>query len=130
MTIRTRLTLWYSSLLATLIFVFGISLFSLLSWAWRSQILENMAYIANQTLPNLSADSANGHLTATIPETLEQITYYPFGIQIWQADRQLVAASTFLGHYNKPFDAEMLGSADSVSRDVYLEPDNAHALVL
>src|SRR5438128_1668326 len=114
MTIRTRLTLWYSSLLATLIFVFGICLFSLLSWAWRSQILDNMAYIANQTLPNLSADPVTGQLVARIPETLDLMPYYPFGIQIWQADRQLVTASSYLSHYNKPFDAEMLGSPESV----------------
>ncbi len=130
MTIRTRLTLWYSCLLATLIFVFGISLFSLLNWAWRSQILENMAYIANQTLPNLNADPATGRLIARIPETLDLMPYYPFGIQIWQSDGQLVGASTYLSHYNKPFDAEMLGSSESVPRDVYLEPDNTHALVL
>jgi two-component system, OmpR family, sensor kinase len=130
MTIRTRLTLWYSSLLATLIFVFAISLFSLLNWAWRSQILENMAYIANQTLPNLSTDPQTGRLVASIPETLELMPYYPFGIQIWQNDGELVGASTYLSQYSKPFDAEMLGSQESVPRDVYLEPDNTHALVL
>src|SRR5262245_23842220 len=103
MTIRTRLTLWYSSLLATLIFVFGISLFSLLSWAWRSQILENMAYVANQTLPNLSSDPVTGRLVARIPETLDLMPYYPFGIQIWQSDHELVATSPYLSHYKKPF---------------------------
>ncbi len=134
MTIRTRLTLWYSSLLATLVFVFAISLFSLLNWAWRSQIRENMAYIAQQTRDSLNVDPSSGKLIAHIPEGLDLTPYYPFGIQIWQGNGQnngqLVAASTYLGHYDKPFDAEMLNNPEGGMHDVYLPPGNMHAVVL
>jgi two-component system, OmpR family, sensor kinase len=130
MTIRTRLTLWYSSLLATLIFVFGISLFSLLNWAWRSQILESMTSIADQISDSLSIDPVSKRLVVHIPETSDLMPYNPVGIQIWQSDGQLVDASSYLSRSSKPFDAEMLNSPTSVAHDVYLELKNTHALVL
>src|SRR5258707_11540228 len=85
MTIRTRLTLWYSGLLATVIVVFGISLFSVLSWTWRTQVRENMLYVAQQTVQNILVDAKTGHMIIQTPEVLDAITF-PYLIQVRQAD--------------------------------------------
>ncbi len=125
MTIRTRLTLWYSSLLATLIFVFGISLFSILNWVWKSQVQDNMTLIAQQTI---DIDPVSGGIVVHIPDGLDLIPYYATWIQVRQADGKLLAASSNLGQYTRPFDPEMLKTTESVARDVYV--GNTHAYVL
>src|SRR5260221_8350918 len=90
MNIRTRLTLWYSSLLATVIIVFGISLFSILNWTWKSQVDDNMLSVADQIAEGIIVNPIDGTLLVHSPDTLYIIPDYPFGIQIWQADGRLV----------------------------------------
>jgi heavy metal sensor kinase len=128
MTIRTRLTLWYSSLLATLILVFGISLFSILNWAWRSQVQENMLFVSKQIANSISIDQRTGQLTADIPEGLEPIAFYSFGIQIRDSAGALVGSSAYLSQVKQPYDAEMLTSRDSEFREQWI--GNKHALVM
>src|SRR5664279_4341378 len=89
MTIRTRLTLWYSSLLAVVIVVFGISLFSVLNWAWRSQVHDNMLFIAQQTALNIVVNTETGNLEVQTPEVVDLITY-PYLVQVRQANGQLI----------------------------------------
>src|SRR5581483_5349769 len=105
MNIRTRLTLWYSSLLATVMVVFAISLFSVLNWTWRYQISENMRYVANQTLQSLAIDPVTGHIEVQTPEAFDMSTY-PYLIQVRQADGQLVQSPGNLSPFTTPFDQE------------------------
>ena len=125
MTIRTRLTLWYSSLLATLVFVFGISLFSILNWVWKSQVQDNMTLIAQQTI---DIDPVSGGIVVHIPDGLDLIPYYATWIQVRQADGKLLAASSNLGQYTRPFDPEMLSTRETVARDVYVGKTHAYVL--
>src|SRR5260221_847961 len=130
MTIRTRLTLWYSSLLATVIVVFGISLFSILNWTWRSQMKDHMSLVAQQTAENISIDPTSGQIVVHSPEALDVMATYPYGIQVRGADGTLVRASSNLGVYADPLDGEMLTSQEQVTHEVYLGKGKAHALVL
>src|SRR5215813_5779822 len=127
MNIRTRLTLWYSSLLATVIVVFAISLFSVLNWTWRYQISENMMFVANQTLQSLAIDPASGHIDVQTPEAFDMSTY-PYLIQVRQTDGQLVQTSDNVTKSTQPFDQEALKVTDVTTHDVY--PDKRHALVM
>ncbi len=129
MTIRTRLTLWYSSLLATLIVVFALSMFSLLNWAWRSQVQDNMRFIAKLTSANIAMDTT-GHLVASIPDTLDLVPYYPFGVQVRQLDGALVVASAYPRHYTDAFDAEALTHLENESVTHEVTVGGTHALVL
>src|SRR5689334_9120447 len=127
MNIRTRLTLWYSSLLATVILVFAISLFSVLNWTWRYQIQENMMFVANQTLQSLAIDPISGHIEVQTPEAFDMSTY-PYLIQVRQGNGQLVPTSGNFSSSTQPFDQEMLKVTDITIHDVY--PDKRHALVM
>src|SRR4051812_38987453 len=98
MTIRTRLTLWYSSLLATVIVVFAISLFSLLRWAWQSQVRDSMLYVAQQAV---NVNSNNGQLQVHIPKGSDLIPY-PFGIQVRDASGQLIGSSANISDISNP----------------------------
>src|SRR5258708_34567884 len=128
MTIRTRLTLWYSSLLATVIIVFGISLFSILNWSWRSQVRDTMVFIAQQTLTDISRDPASGKIDMQNPDILDLISTYPFAIQVRDADGKLLRASSSLA-FTDPFDRAGLAATEAVTRDVLLGKAHAHALV-
>src|ERR1700690_1824723 len=129
MTIRTRLTLWYSSLLATVIVVFGISLFSVLNWAWRSQVHDNMLFIAQQTALNIVVDNQTGNLEVQTPEVVDLITY-PYLIQVRQANGQLVQASSSPIRYTDPFDREMLKTTETVTRDIYVGQTHAYVMTV
>src|SRR5256885_629732 len=124
MTIRTRLTLWYSSLLATVIVVFAISLFILLNWAWQSQVRENMEYAARQAY---SIDASTGQLQVHIPEG-EDLIPYPFGIQVRDAAGQLLGTSNSLSKYTTRLDNTALIVTEPVMHEVNWA--NNHSLVL
>jgi two-component system OmpR family sensor kinase len=128
MTIRTRLTLWYSSLLGTVIIVFGISLFSILNWTWTNQVTDNMVFVADQIAEGITVDPLNGRVSVHFPDMLYQIPYYPFGIQIWQADGKLVKYSPELPLFSEPFDKESLFKAKEITRDLSVR--KTHALVM
>ena len=129
MTIRTRLTLWYSALLATVILVFGVSLFSLLNWAWYSQLRENMDYVAERMLRLISVDPISGDLNPpSLDNEAAQMPFFAFGIQVWRRDGLLVAVSENAKTMQTPFDAPMLGNASMITRDVRLA-DGTHVLV-
>jgi two-component system, OmpR family, sensor kinase len=129
MTIRTRLTLWYSSLLATVIVVFGISLFSILDWTWRNQIRDNMILVAQQTLENLVINTATGQLAIKSPESLDVISTFPYGVQVRQADGSIVQWSNSLGSLSQPFDNDTLNSETMATSTVYYL-GKRHAIVL
>jgi heavy metal sensor kinase len=119
MTIRTRLTLWYSSLLATVIIVFSVSLFNLLNWTWREQLLETMRQTANSVLADIQFDKKTGDLTSrTNPFTLSSTIYSSVYIQVWDSDGTLVASSEMLRDVDKPFDSIGLSTMDPSWREI------------
>src|SRR5947209_1186511 len=129
MTIRTRLTLWYSSLLATVIVIFGISSFSILNWTWRNQVRDSMLFIAQQTVDSIIIDPLSGRIDVRSPRVLDLLSTYPFAIQVRDAQGNLVRSSSGLGDFTEPFDTESLKSTDVVTRD-RLFLGKTHALVL
>lgn len=130
MTIRTRLTLWYSTLLATVILVFGVSLFSLLNWAWYSQLQENMRFVADQVRQGIAYDEASGLMTQpALQRQLARIPFFAFAVQIWDRGGQLMARTGNLDLFTEPFDVASLDSPEAVTRDIWLAPDNNHVLV-
>lgn len=119
MTIRTRLALWYSSLLAAVILVFAVSLFSLLSWTWREQQLDSMRQIAKLMLDDITYDELSGQITTmAIPEKVSGISASSFGIQVWHANGTLAASSSNVKTFSKPLDERSIWSAEPVWREL------------
>lgn len=125
MTIRTRLTLWYSSLLAVVIIFFGISMFGVLNYAWRDQIETNLKSIANQVYLQISTDSL-GHMIAQPPDLSDNANISPFFIQVWDSDRRPVYIPN--STYIYPLDPGMIGSSDAVFRHQYLAGKHLYVL--
>ena len=114
MTIRTRLTLWYSGLLATIIIVFGISLFSIMNWAWKSQVRDNMLLVAQEAY---TVDPISGNVAVHIPDGLDLIPYYPIGIQVHRADGQLIATSSNIVNFKQALDQTALNVTETTTHD-------------
>lgn len=107
MTIRTRLTLWYSSLLAVVIVVFGLSMFSVLNWAWTDQLKTNLISVSNQVFALIGQDE-HGHMIAQMPDMGDNITISPFYIQVWDSDGTPVRMSPNVT-IKHPLDPNTLG---------------------
>jgi heavy metal sensor kinase len=119
MTIRTRLTLWYSSLLATVIVVFSVSLFSLLNWTWREQLLDTMRQAAKSLHEDIKFDPVTGGVSLPyIPKRLASITYSQVAIQVWHTNGKLAASSENLSAITRPLDPSGLVSRDPTWREV------------
>lgn len=130
MTIRTRLTLWYSALLATVILVFGVSLFSLLNWAWYSQLQDSMRVLASQVVKTITVDRMTGDIAQTdIQKQLGRLPYFSFAVQVWRRDGTLVAWTGNLRDYSEPFDHQNLFSEREVLRDLPFGDEKGHVLV-
>ncbi len=110
MTIRTRLTLWYSSLLAVVILVFGLSMFSVLNWAWKDQLQTNLTSVANQVFALIGQDE-HGHMIAQLPDLGDTITISPFYIQVWDSDGSPVRMSPNVS-FKHPLDPYTIGTPE------------------
>ncbi len=130
MTIRTRLTLWYSALLATVILVFGISLFSLLNWAWHSQLQESMRFVAQQVIDLIRFDEVmDTQAQPAIRKQLSRMPYFTFAVQVWRHDGKLIAATDNVADYGEAFDKDYVNSRTEITRDIHLPAEDIHALV-
>lgn len=132
MSIRTRLTLWYSALLATVILVFGVALFAMLNWAWRSQLQENMRLLTEQMVDTIglafngdTGEIAPGPVQRRVTQMLS--TAAGMYVQLWDVHGGLIAQTPNVG-FNEPFYADGLLQPVPVVIDVNLQND-IHALV-
>jgi len=129
MTIRTRLTLIYSAMLAVTSFIFGFSLFRLLDWAWHEQLRESMRSVAQQVTDLiLINETSDAESQSAIRKQLARMPYLSFAVQVWRQDGALLFTSDNV-EYSEPFDAQSLNSRDEIVRDVRLSAENVHALV-
>ncbi|HVO41307.1 MAG TPA: ATP-binding protein [Aggregatilineales bacterium] len=126
MTIRTRLTLWYSTLLTTVIIVFALSLFNILNWAYLAQLNENMRTVAEKIEENTELDPFTGHL---IVRTLDMPQYYyPYGVMVRDLAKRFVNGSAYFSSADAPLDPDSLDSTSQVSHAVYW--NNYHFLTM
>jgi heavy metal sensor kinase len=128
MTIRARLTLIYSAMLAVTSFLFGFSLLRLLDWAWHEQLRESMRSVAQQVTELILNETNGAESQPAIRKQLARMPYLSFAVQVWRQDGTLLFTTGNV-EYSEPFDAPSLHSRDEVVRDVRLSAENVHALV-
>ena len=126
MTIRTRLTLWYSSLLALVIVVFGLALFSVLNWAWRDQIDSSLNALATQVATQYQFDPQTNQLQVQLPTLGDSVSLSPYYIQVWNANSQLVSTSD--STHKNPLDPLMLGVTSREAHEFMLNDKHYYVL--
>lgn len=68
MTIRFRLTMWYTALLAVMLLIFGISLYTFLSWKLNGDVERELRLQATEIQNNIRYMNVLGNLSYTFPQ--------------------------------------------------------------
>ena len=126
MSIRTRLTLWYSILLSVVLILFGVALLRLLNWAWQTQIDSSLNTIGNQIAP----EAINGmtyNRPVKIAPISDSMSLSPYYLQVWATGNVLLGTSD--PDRITPLDPSALGSVEEQRNEFYAD-DGHHYYVL
>jgi two-component system OmpR family sensor kinase len=133
MSIRTRLTLWYTAVLASILLVFCVVVFWIFTSSQDSEINRTLHGVARELGGTSTAELPVllGNRRIVIPrlDTFSLSTIY---VQVWDAKGQLQARSDNLAGYDYPLDTETLGENPEQPqiRDVFTEEAKASLRVL
>jgi heavy metal sensor kinase len=117
MTIRTKLILWYSGLLATLILAFGTGVFAVTRWTLVNSIDSTLEETAQQVVRNsvafsISQFGGEQRILVDLPP-LDVFRASGVLVQVWQNvnedEPRLADWSANLGDYRRPLDRRFLG---------------------
>ena len=111
MTIRQRLTLWYSSLLISLITIFAVVAFGFLNHTMRAQVDNNLLKVIDRVEDwtvheALQVDTTTGEVFYTMSPNLETIAPADVYLQIWSLDESQFpfSQSPNLASHHAPLD--------------------------
>ncbi len=125
MSLRLRLTLWYSTVLAGVIFLFGVIVYTILSASLIGQIDLSLKAAAEDIIRASSVSQVLDIQIVNIPPDLDRFGGPNVYAQVWKTDGTLVNQSGSIGAYSEPFDAYGLAESyqsrrDAVVRGVHL----------
>ncbi len=116
MTLRLRLTLWYSTVLAGIIGLFGLAVYGILAASLTRQIDVTLKAAADEII---RASSVSPLLQSIhIPANLDQLGGPNVYAQVWKTDGTLANQSASLGGYDAPLDPRGLTEGRYTLRDV------------
>ncbi|MBI5960250.1 MAG: HAMP domain-containing protein, partial [Chloroflexi bacterium] len=138
MTIRTRLTFLYASLLAIAMILFSAATLSVLNWTMRRQVDSTLLKAANdvfaETLWASSENQALGELAMMQMDSLSASGLY---VQIWRHDQKTgvpvlehVSWSLLGMGYTGALDPAAIGNKAEVRRDVMLNGNHLRVVTL
>jgi signal transduction histidine kinase len=127
MTLRLRLTFWYSAVLAVIIAMFGMVIYGLTVFTMTRQIDSTLTGTAYSVIRASRLQSMSDVQLLAIPP-LDRFGATRIYVQVWQPNLTLVAASDNLGGYKSPLDADALKTPNQSARDVVVA--GAHLRVL
>ncbi len=111
MTIRSKLILWYSGLLAIIIIVFSVSMFAVSRWVLVNSVDATLAETADQVLKNSRAEEVRefdvpARIVVFLPRQLDLFRASGVVVQVWQISGSplLLNASTDIANYDQPLD--------------------------
>lgn len=132
MTLRARLTLWYSGLLAGILLLFGSAVYLLLSYLLTEQVNETLISTA-EDIRSAAIRSVDGRIA--FPDLALNLTA-DVGVQLWEADGDLVSQDPDLRDLelvtvlseepSARFRSEMLGGSEYrvLTYPLLAQPDN------
>jgi heavy metal sensor kinase len=123
MSLRLRLTLWYSGVLASVVALFGLAVYFVLDSSLTRQVDQVLHDTAQQIVANSSATSVYGIATARMPDLEDGFATTVLYAQIWQTDFSLVTSTPNLAEHHDPLDARSLHNGQTGIFDAY---NNGH----
>jgi len=116
-TLRLRLTFWYSAVLAVIIALFGMVIYGFTSWTLINQIDSSLSGTTASIIHASRVQPGFNVQYLTIPP-LDRFGSSHIYVQVWGADGNLVEASGNLGALKDPLDANGLTLRTPSSRNV------------
>jgi signal transduction histidine kinase len=123
MSLRARLTLLYTTLLGVILFIFGASIYGLVSYLLVNQIDETLIQTFSVIRENTKVEAIGGLNVITLPSPDLKSDVYT---QAWSRDGVLQASN--IEQLDTPLDPNGLQSPIPIFRDVTI--DNVHLRVL
>jgi signal transduction histidine kinase len=123
MSLRARLTLLYTTLLGVILFIFGASIYGLVSYLLVNQIDETLILTFGQIRENTKVEAVGSLNVITLPSPDLKSDVFT---QAWSRDGVLQASN--IEQLDTPLDPNGLQSPVPIFRDVYV--DNVHLRVL
>lgn len=114
MSLRSRLTLLYTSIVGGILLLFGIAVYYSVSLTVIHQLDDTLRIRAETVYTNTHID-ANGQLNVSLPKLDLPDDVY---VQVWGRDNNLIEASQNIRILNRPLDAAGLHNPVPVFRDV------------
>ena len=125
MTLRLRLTLWYSAVLAGIIMAFGLAVYFILSFSLINEVGKNLETTANQIINSSRLLPGQDFDRLAMPQ-LDRFGTSRVYVQAWKADGQTLIDAASDG-YTDPLDPNGF-TGRVLQRDVYI--NNIHLLVI
>lgn len=123
--LRIRLTIWYSFVLAGILFLFGLVVYGVLVTSLTNQIDRTLYKAADTIVDTIQVDPI---LPPSMPP-VGNLGLPGLYAQVWRPDRTLHSATDNLSAYtSEPLDADALAYGRSARRNVYIS--EAHLRVL
>lgn len=123
MSLRARLTLLYTTLLAVILFIFGTSIYGLVSYLLVNQIDESLIQTFGVIRENTKVEAIGNRDVITLPSLDLKSDVFT---QAWSRDG--VLQSSNIEQLSSPLDPTGLQSPVPIFRDVFI--DNVHLRVL
>jgi len=124
MSIRLRLTLWYTLILSALLVVIGFAVVNVFAATLQANADRTLEDTANQVfaLTRQIGSIVLGEMRVDVPVEADVFRAAGAYLQVIDLDRQVVRESANLGGYDQPLDAEALDSGDesTTRRDVMI----------
>ncbi len=133
MSIRLRLTLWYSAVLAVMLLVLGGAIYALVARNVYAAIDAQLTSTADQILSASQVRTFSNLLQVVLPEELDLFRTPDVGVMVLDSDYLVVQKSQNIGPFSKAFDVDALKqiqSNESIVRDVVVGDIRARVLTV
>ena len=107
MSLRSRLTLLYASIVGGILLLFGVAIYGSVGLTITHQLDDLLRRTAEEVTPNIRVDSDGLHVTALPTLDLPADVY----VQLWGRDNQLLDASQNILNFTRPLDPTGLQSS-------------------
>lgn len=117
-TLRLRLTLWYSAVLFLVLFFFGLAVYGILDYSLTSQVDQTLKRAADRIIDAATVGRVLNQPIVFLPEPDDPLGALNVSAQVWRLDGSLATQTQNLEHRETPLDPTGLANQQAGIRNV------------